>query len=887
MRKRHPAALTVLALVTGLTVTAGAGAVAAAETQIHVDNRPGRNCDDGGTGTQAQPYCTIGAAMAVVEPGQIVNVTGAYNEHVTIARSGTPDSPITMRGVGVTTARLSGETAGLTIDSQHDIRVVGLVITGGSGSSGPPGVSIVHSSRIRLESVSVTTGPWPVGFALAGVSDSSLVKVSVRGSRDGVTLDQSTTGVVVDGGFFFAPSTNEGDGIAVRGSHNVVRNVSDMRDFGGAQIRVGPGAADNVIVNNTIGWVSNPRSGAIYNIDASGTAITNNTIKDYCAAGIRVAGTSTGVSVQNNLVATMNRALCDPTVGDKVDIGIYDAAVNTTIVDYNGVDRLDTRPYAWGTPLTSLAAFQAASGQGAHEVRYIPRLSDSEVPDLVTVDSANSAAPFWPSTDNRGRIREDIWWVANTGPGPVTYADRGATEFCVAPFAQLTVTATQRATMVTADASASMPGGAPIATYTFDFGDGAVVTQSTPVATHAYSGLAIRQITLTVTDVNGLIDRETATVGPGSLFTPLSPIRVLDTRARVGVGTTTPVPAQGTIILPVAGRNGVPATGISAVVLNVTVTAPTAPGALTVYPDGQPMPTSSNLNWIAGETIPNLVTVPVTNGSVAFRNRSPGTVHLVADIFGYYAEVGASGYAPLGPVRVLDTRKKVGVGTTTPVPAGGVVSLLVTGRVGVPATGVMAVALNVTVTAPSAGGSLTVYPDSPTPPLVSNLNWTAGKTIANLVIVEVRNGRVDFYNRSAGTVHVLADLAGYFAANTGASFHPVGPVRVMDTRISLGSGTVSAGGTVVLPVSSSAMTLPPNVSAVVINVTATRQWSPGYLTVYPDGQPRPTASNINWTANQTIPNLVVVPVMNGRIAFYNGSPGTIDLVADLFGYYVP
>jgi hypothetical protein len=76
--------------------------------------------------------------------------------------------------------------------------------------------------------------------------------------------------------------------------------------------------------------------------------------------------------------------------------------------------------------------------------------------------------------------------------------------------------------------------------------------------------------------------------------------------------------------------------GMRAVVLNVTVTQPTASGHLTVYPDGQAQPNTSNLNWVAGQTVPNLVTLPVIDGVVVFYNGSPGTVHIVADVFGYY-----------------------------------------------------------------------------------------------------------------------------------------------------------------------------------------------------------------------------------------------------------
>ena len=216
------------------------------------------------------------------------------------------------------------------------------------------------------------------------------------------------------------------------------------------------------------------------------------------------------------------------------------------------------------------------------------------------------------------------------------------------------------------------------------------------------------------------------------------------------------------VSLPVTGDNGVPATGVTAVVLNVTATGPTAGSFVTVYPDGKPLPTASNLNFTAGETIPNLVVVPVVDGKVDFYNKS-GSVHLLADITGYYTS-GSTGsvYSNIGPRRLMDTRSGLGV-RTGPVGAGGMVSLPVTGDNGVPATGVTAVVLNVTATGPTAGSFVTVYPDGKPLPTASNLNFTAGETIPNLVVVPVVDGKVDFYNKS-GSVHLLADITGYYTS---------------------------------------------------------------------------------------------------------------------------
>jgi hypothetical protein len=77
------------------------------------------------------------------------------------------------------------------------------------------------------------------------------------------------------------------------------------------------------------------------------------------------------------------------------------------------------------------------------------------------------------------------------------------------------------------------------------------------------------------------------------------------------------------------------------------------------------------------------------------------------------------------------------------------------------------------------------------------------------------------------------------------------------------------------------------VSAVVLNVTAVTPTTQSYLTVWPTGPGRPLASNLNYTAGQTVPNLVVVRVgLGGKISLYNHD-GTVDLVADVAGWYGP
>ena len=123
---------------------------------------------------------------------------------------------------------------------------------------------------------------------------------------------------------------------------------------------------------------------------------------------------------------------------------------------------------------------------------------------------------------------------------------------------------------------------------------------------------------------------------PGSpaYFHPVTPARILDTR--FGPGPTGKVGEGCVISVQVAGVGGLPASGVSAVVLNTTVTGPSAGSYLTLYPSGSSLPLASNLNFSGGQTVPNLVTVKVgSDGKINVYNNK-GTTHVVLDVAGWY-----------------------------------------------------------------------------------------------------------------------------------------------------------------------------------------------------------------------------------------------------------
>jgi hypothetical protein len=208
------------------------------------------------------------------------------------------------------------------------------------------------------------------------------------------------------------------------------------------------------------------------------------------------------------------------------------------------------------------------------------------------------------------------------------------------------------------------------------------------------------------------------------------------------------------------------------------VVNPAAAGYLTVYGDGAVRPTASNLDFSARQTVPNLVLTPVgSDGKIAIFNGSTGTVDVLADVVGYVKSGAANtrgAIIPVAPSRTFDSRTGAGVATFAPYdfppPAGQMfvvgatyrVPLLVTGRHGIPATGVAAVVLNVTVVAPTAPGFYTAYADGQALPKVSNLDFATGQTVPNLVIVPVaKNGLINLYNGSSSYNGLIVDVAGY------------------------------------------------------------------------------------------------------------------------------
>jgi subtilisin family serine protease len=374
------------------------------------------------------------------------------------------------------------------------------------------------------------------------------------------------------------------------------------------------------------------------------------------------------------------------------------------------------------------------------------------------------------------------------------------------------------------------------------------------------------------------------------VYVPVAPARIMDSRTATGTAGS---PFTGGVprSLQVTGLGNVPATGVQAVVLNVTVTNPTIAGYVTVWPSGN-QPTASNLNFVPGQTIPNLVTVGVGAGGTVNVQLSAGRADVIADVVGYYADgtgtvsADAARYAPQTPYRILDSRNNTG-GYATPWAANSTRDLTLT-NVPDDAT---AVVLNVTATNATAATYATLWPTGQARPLTSNLNAGPGQTTPNLVIVGIgASHRVSLYN-NAGSTDFIADVAGWYGGTQATMvFTPASPpTRLLDSRNGTGlSSPWTAGQSRDLTVAGNGP-VPAEATAAVMNVTVTNPTGASYLTVYPKSSlnPRPVVSNLNFSPGQTVPNLTMVSIGDaGKISFYN-DVGAVDVIADVVGWFKP
>lgn len=339
------------------------------------------------------------------------------------------------------------------------------------------------------------------------------------------------------------------------------------------------------------------------------------------------------------------------------------------------------------------------------------------------------------------------------------------------------------------------------------------------------------------------------------------------------------LPPQLVLAVYVADGDLVPYDAL-AVALNVTVADPAGEGFLTVYPCDEDEPNTSNLNYRAGITVPNAVISRVDPDGYVCIATSAAT-DVIVDVEGYFPF--DSPLTPLGnPERILDTRNSIGAPPTRLL-AGSTLEFQVGGRLSTPADASAAV-MNVTAVNAGAAGFATVYPCGQPVPNASNLNFANGQTVPALVIARLGSaGKVCV--KTTATIDVLADVSGYFPADT-VGYTAIGnPERVLDTRNGIGAPTgVTRANTELGFQLVGKAGIPASATAVVLNVTATQASGAGFTTVFACGTALPNASNLNFRGGADVPNLVIAKVgADGRVCAR--SSADVGLIADVAGYF--
>lgn len=829
---------------------------------LYVKNLKGANCSDtaSGAGTQAVPFCTLQAAANAVVAGDTVLVYPGTYLGFTLTAQGTADAPITFESSVI--ASNPGQDENINLSR-------GL----SSGTVPAHWIDVEDSNYVDLENFDIRD---------SATSDGALINASHH-----VTLNelmdwvdsQTTPDIYVTGA----------------SSYVTITRASEFNAVGQPYIQVDAGGSNDVIADNAF-WGD---YGTTVAVDGTpNTEITGNSFMVSYSTAISLTGASPNSTVEDNLLSFNFTGTNTPS------IVIGAGSTSGTTLDYNVVEPAFGAAYQWdASTYANSAALTTATGQGAHEIYDRPHvyvggnilMLDY---DSVGIDSANAAAPGEQATDIFGQSCVDDPSYPVTGAGTPAYCSRGSFQY-QDPLSGL-VSATPMGSMsAKADATPSH-GLNPITSYSFNFGDGtAPVVNSTGIATHTYTHSGYYLIAVTVTDSTGAINTSAtpAQVRTSATdFSAMTPTRVLDTRK--GIGGSGKMPANSYVEFPVPAAAASHGGFLTAVALNVTVTNATGNGYISVARG------TSNLNYTAGQTIAAMMIAPVFNDNgvlsvtLAGTGSNSASVDVIADMTGVFAIDGTDGYQPMTPARLLDTRKGIGGYSSKLTPgAPDVVTIAGAGGGALPASGVTAVAVNLTVANTSAGGGyVTAYPDGGASPGTSTINFATGQTLANFAIVPVgADGKIDL--ASSVPTDAIVDVVGYFSAAGGSGFVVADPYRDIDTRAGRAACNTATGAlakygvlttNIVCPTAAFPLTTDlGNVTAVAVNQTVTMGGASGYLTTYPAGAARPASSDLDWQQpNQTVANATFAGTGSaGETSFYNGSSGQVQLIVDVFGYF--
>jgi subtilisin family serine protease len=446
---------------------------------------------------------------------------------------------------------------------------------------------------------------------------------------------------------------------------------------------------------------------------------------------------------------------------------------------------------------------------------------------------------------------------------------------------------------------------------------------SAPVPPSSVPGAV--KLTITNPDNSTAVDPYAYTYVDPTTYHALAPFRICDTRATAPANQckAKTLSAGGRVNVQITG--GAVPSGAESVVFNLTAVNDSASGTFVeAFPAGGSLPLASNMNLAGPGVRSNLAIVQLSRGGAVTIYNALGTVDVIVDVQGYFAQPTGSGIVPgefhsIPPLRICDTRSGQGTecaGATNDPLAGGrwrdvVLSGLPSGVSGgtpsIPADGTAAAAVfNLTATQSTQATFLTVAPPTssgacPTSaPSASNVNPQPGTSLPIRVIARLGPKHDVCVFNSVGSTEFIIDVDGWFGTGgettAGARFYSVSPTRICDTRADSPtecSGMTLAGnqaravpiaGIVEVPALGSS---PP--VALVANLTAVNGTAATFLALYPSDVIRPRASDLNPAAAEVIANLSIVGIAqvgpsSGDVSLYN-AVGLTDAILDVAGWF--
>lgn len=812
----------------GQTAWAGVGAAGhpasatAAGTTLYVEITRFGRCSDTWPGTQAEPFCTIQHAANIVNPGQTVAIMAS-------------EANQTAQSVTITRSGTPGEPITFTwlrTLSEPDDPTVSPGKQTASAVITFNGVHDVTVSNLRIQSYGTGDGIDVIGSQDISVAGATLIHTATEAApvaSTAVSIDGGSSAVTVSRTVFSGTPRNAV--LTAKGAHDVTVTTSAVQDTEGA----------GFVLNGT-----------------TGVTVSSNTVVAFCTGlspatgGITLADGTSGTAENNVLLTgTSNTGCVIPGAGLSVDA----ASAAGVTADYNALRSVGaSTDYSWdGTAYSDPASFATATSQGTHDLTLPTTLVTPPPEGSPAIDSADCLAPGELSTDIVGnpRVRDPMATDSGLGNG-TCFADRGAYErqdnvpisftpqLNSAGFPAGAVPYSAGVTIT----SASTSGWNEPVSYSVDFGDGSGPVTAAPgtAVTHPYTAVGQYTITITAADTSG----STVSRTYQAFAIPDQPLKPKLSAAPDGLHTNPGILPDTADFSDSSGIPGWQEKGRSIDYGGAGLVLGSAdPHVIAEYVYAKPG------TYTAKETVTDLI----GRASTATATITVGDEPQTAFPETIYSRALAAHAVVKIPLAKLDLGDCCSDGAL----------------------------VDVIVTSPRKGGYVSVYPDGKPRPADATVRFQPGKAAENSALAS--GTVVDFYNGSAGTIHLGIVTYGIDDIMTthgygvfGETYVPVAPARVLSARI---AGNRRAEFHV-----AGLDHVPANAAAVMLDITVSKGATGGFYSVYHGGPSDGSGVTAGyWAKGQQVTNLAMAPVASKQVFVENDGAGAANFTASVVGYY--